>query len=387
MWDKTRLTQVRSVAIAPKPRPGMLDRRALNRALLARQLLLERSDSTVHNALTHLVGLQAQTPNAPYIALWSRLRDFNPKNLTELIRDRRVVRIALMRATIHSVTDSDCLELRPHFAQVLERGMRGAFGKHLSGLNLKEVETAARRLLKNQPLTLDELGKLLSKKWPDRNPDALANAARAMVPLVQIPPRGIWGEGGLAFHAPAETWLGKRLCATLPLERVIYRYLAAFGPATVRDVQAWSGLTGLRPFLESMRKNLITFMDEEKNELFDLPDAPRPSADLPALPRFLPVFDNMLLSHADRRRIVSETHRKTLFGTAALLEGSVLIDGFVGARWKISQDAARAVLTIAPLVGLRNHDRAPISEEGTRLLTFASPAFRDQEIQFAKTDH
>lgn len=380
-------TRVRSAGITPKLRPGMLNRRALNRALLARQLLLERSDSTVHDALTHLVGLQAQTPNAPYIALWSRLKDFAPKHLAELICDRRVVRIALMRGTIHSVTDRDCLELRPHFARVLERGMRGAFGKHLSGLNLKEVETAARKLLKKQPLTFEELGKLLSRQWPKCDPDALANAARALVALVQIPPRGIWGEGGLARHALAETWLGKPLCATPPLERVIYRYLAAFGPATVRDVQAWSGLTGLRPLLESMRKDLITFMDEEKNEVFDLPDAPRPSADSMAPPRFLPVFDNVLLSHADRRRIVSETHRKTLFGTAALLEGSVLIDGFVGARWKISQDAARAVLTIAPLVRLRNHDRTAISEEGTRLLTFASPAFRDQEIQFAKMDH
>jgi hypothetical protein len=171
------------------------------------------------------------------------------------------------------------------------------------------------------------------------------------------------------------------------LDLMVYRYLAVFGPATVRDVQAWSGLTGLRPLLESMRRNLITFLDEEKDELFDLPDAPRPGADSLAPPRFLPVFDNALLSHADRRRIVSETHRKTLFGTAALLEGSVLIDGFVGAKWKISQDAARAVLTIAPLLRLRNSDRAAISEEGTRLLAFAFPAFREQEIQFAKADY
>jgi hypothetical protein len=192
---------------------------------------------------------------------------------------------------------------------------------------------------------------------------------------------------GIAIHAPVETWLGKPLCARPSLDLMVYRYLAVFGPATVRDVQAWPGLTGLRPLLESMRKNLITFLDEEKDELFDLPDAPRPGADSLAPPRFLPVFDNALLSHADRRRIVSETHRKTLFGTAALLEGSVLIDGFVGAKWKISQVAARAVLTIAPLLRLRNSDRAAISEEGTRLLTFAFPAFREQEIQFAKADY
>lgn len=364
----------------------MLSKRARNRALLARQFLLDRSDDTVLDALTHLVGLQAQTPNAPYIALASRLKDFDPKLLTALIYDRRVVRIALMRGTIHSVTDSDCLELRPHFARVLERGMRGAFGKQLSGLNLKEVEIAARKLLKKQPLTFDELGKRLSKKWPDRNPDALANAARAVVPLVQVPPRGIWGEGGLALHAPAETWLRRPLCTTPSLERMINRYLAAFGPATVRDVQAWSGLTGLRPILESMRENLIAFKDEEKKEFFDLPDAPRPDADTPAPPRFLPVFDNVLLSHADRRRILSEDHRKKLFGTAALLEGSVLIDGFVGAKWKVVQEPARAVLTIEQFVQLHNRDREAISQEGAGLLTFALAAIKVHEIRFTRTN-
>lgn len=376
----------RSTGNARKARPVVLSKRALNRALLARQFLLVRSDDTVLNALTHLVGLQAQTPNAPYIALWSRLKNFDPKLLTQLVHDRRVVRIALMRGTIHSVTHSDCLELRPHFAQVLERGLRAAFGKHLSGLSLKEVESATRKLLKEQPFTFDELGNRLSRKWPDRNPDALAIAARAVVPLVQIPPRGIWGEKGQAIHVPAETWLGKPLCATPSLERMTYRYLAAFGPATVRDVQAWSGLTGLRSTLESMRENLITFIDEDDNELFDLPDAPRPEADAPAPPRFLPVFDNALLSHADRRRILSETHRKMLSGTAALLEGSVLMDGFVGAKWKIVQKPARAALVIEPFAPLRKHDREAISEEGKRLLSFALPGIQSQEVRFARIE-
>lgn len=363
----------------------MLSKRALNRALLARQFLLYRSDSSVLDSLTHLVGLQAQTPNAPYIALWSRLNNFDPKLLTALIQGRRVVRIALMRGTIHSVTDGDCLELRPHFAPVLERGMRGAFGKHLNGLNLKQLETAARKLLKKQPLTFDELGKLLLKKWPDRNADALANAARAVVPLVQIPPRGIWGEGGLAVHVPAEIWLGKPLCPAPSQERMVYRYLAAFGPATIRDVQAWSGLTGLRPILESMREKLITFIDEERNELFDIPDAPRPADDTPVPPRFLPVFDNVLLSHADRQRILSEAHRKMLFGTAALLEGSVLVDGFVGAKWKVVQEPKRAVLVIEPFGALRKRDREAISQEGAELLRFALPNTQATEVRFTRS--
>lgn len=364
--------------------PPLLSRCALNRALLARQLLLCRSNCTVLAAVTHLVGLQAQTPNAPYFALWSRLTSFDPKLLTELINNRRVVRIALMRGTIHSVTDSDCLELRQHFGGVLTRGLRGSFGKHLKGLNLKQVERAARKLLQKQPLSFNELGKLLEKRWPNRDPGALANVVRAMVPLVQIPPRGTWEEAGLATHVPAETWLGRPLSKVPFLDRMIHRYLAAFGPATVRDVQSWSGITGLRAILESMRANLSTFTDEEGNELFDLHDAPRPDPDTPAPPRFLPVFDNVLLAHADRRRILSEAHRKMLFGSAALLEGTILIDGFVGARWKIAQQRGRAVLTVEPFAPLRNRDRSEISEEGTGLLSFALPAAETQEIQFAK---
>ncbi len=289
-----------------------------------------------------------------------------------------------MRSTIHSVTDDDCLELRRLFDPVLMRGSRGAFGKHLNGLNLKRVEAAARELLERKPLTFNELGKLLARRWPDRDPAALANVARALVPLVQIPPRGIWNESGPATHVPAEKWLGKPLCTAPSLDRIVHRYLAAFGPATVRDVQSWSGLTGLRPTLESMRTNLMTFVDEEGNELFDIPDAPRPDPDTPAQPRFLPVFDNVLLSHADRRRILSEAHRKMLFGTAALLEGTVLIDGFVGAKWKIAQERGRAVLSVEAFATMHKRDRVAISDEGARLLAFALPAAEFQEIRFTK---
>lgn len=377
----SRATSVDGVRKSGSP---LLSRRELNRALLARQLLLRRSDRTVLAAVTHLVGLQAQTPNAPYFALWSRLTDFDPQLLTELINERRVVRIALMRGTIHSVTDSDCLELRPHFGDVLARGLRGSFGKHLKGLNLKQVEAAARKLLQKQPLSFNELGRLLEKRWPNRDPGALANVVRALIPLVQIPPRGTWGGGGLATHVPAEAWLGRPLSTVPALDRVIHRYLAAFGPATVRDVQSWSGITGLRPILESMRANLSTFIDEEGNELFDLHDAPRPDPDTPAPPRFLPVFDNVLLAHADRRRILSEEHRKMLFGTAALLEGTILMDGFVGARWKIVHERGRAVLTVEPFAPLRDRNRAAIAEEGTKLLSFALPAAETTEIRFAK---
>lgn len=240
-----------------KPVLITLSKRALNRALLARQLLLCRSGDTVMAVLTHLVGLQAQTPNAPYLALWSRLKGLDANQLTALIHARRVVRIALMRGTIHSVTDSDCLELRAHFDPVLNRGLRGAFGKHLKGLNLKQVEVAGRGLLTKRPLTFDELGKLLAKKWPDRDPAALANAVRALIPLIQIPPRGTWGKGGPATHVPAEIWLGKPLSATPKLERLMYRYLAAFGPASARDVQAWRESSSRKSFSTKWGESVV----------------------------------------------------------------------------------------------------------------------------------
>ena len=157
-------TYRRTLKVMRRKSAPTISKRALNRALLARQLLLQRSDMKVRSAIDHLVGLQAQTPNAPYLVLWSRLANFSPELLTVLIQERRVVRVALMRGTIHSVTDEDCLELRPHFDSVLLRGMRGAFGSRLEGLNLKEIEATARKLLRRDALTFAELGKRLATR-------------------------------------------------------------------------------------------------------------------------------------------------------------------------------------------------------------------------------
>jgi hypothetical protein len=362
---------------------NVLGLRALNRALLERQMLLRHSDRSVMDAIEHLVGLQAQTPNAPYLALWSRLAEFDPNELSKHIIDRHVVRIALMRGTIHTVTARDCLELRPLFAPVLERALQGTFGKRLSGLNLKIVAAAGARLLSKEPRTFSDIGRLLAKRWPDCDPDALANVVRALVPLVQVPPRGIWGMSGLAAHVAAATWLGKPVNTSPSIRTMIGRYLAAFGPATVRDMQSWSGLTRLAEQVELLRDELYTFVDEQGQEFFDLPDSPRPDPETIAPPRFLPVFDNVLLAHADRSRILPHAHRKTLFGTAALLEGTVLIDGFVGAKWRFAQQKERAMLQINPLRPLRKTDREALHEEGVRLLSFVAPTASIKEIKFA----
>src|ERR1022692_4329678 len=239
----------------------MLSLQALNRALLARQLLLGlvplpdagmRADRVIET-VEHLAGLQAQAPFPPYYGLWSRLAGFRAGDLAELILDRRVVRVALMRGTIHLVSARDCLMLRPLVQPVLDRGLKAVFGKQIEGVDTIALAAAGRILLAEKPLTFSELGALLSEQWPGHLPNALAQAVRALVPLIQVPPRAVWGAAGQARHAPAETWLGRPLDASASLGALVRRYLAAFGPATVLDVQAWSGLTRLREVIEPIR--------------------------------------------------------------------------------------------------------------------------------------
>jgi hypothetical protein len=339
----------------------VLSRRALNRALLVRQLLLERAPLPAATAIHHLVGLQAQQPLSPYVGLWSRLADFQPSELARLINERKVVRIALMRSTIHSVTAEDCLALRPLVQPVLERGHQGAFARHLDGLDLEKIGAAGRALVEQQPRTGNELGRLLAERWPGRDRLALANAVRAFVPLVQPPPRGIWGQGGQARLTSAEHWLGRPLAA-MPVEEMILRYLGAFGPASVRDVQAWSGLTRLGAAVEGLRPRLVTFRDENGVELFDLPDAPRPDPDTPAPPRFLPEYDNALLSHTDRTRIVTPDQGRRIF-----TRGALLVDGFVRGAWRV-KDGELELELFEPL---SKKDAAAVEDESERLVEFA----------------
>jgi len=207
--------------------------RALNRATLERQMLMRRWQMPMLDAIERLVGLQAQTPHSWYHGLWTRLEGFQPERLAELLIKRKVVRIALMRSTIHLVTARDCLALRPLMQSVIERSTKGSFGRHWIGLDNEAVVAAGRALVEQQPRSFSELGKLLAERWPDRNPAALAQVIRAWLPLVQVPPRGLWAMSGTATHTTAEAWLGRPLATNPSIEKVILRYLAAIGPATV----------------------------------------------------------------------------------------------------------------------------------------------------------
>lgn len=362
----------------------VLDRRALNRALLERQLLLRRVELSAADAIEHLVGLQAQAPNPPYVALWTRLANFHPNELAGLLTGRRAVRIALMRSTIHLVTARDCLALRPLVQPVLERALRGTYGRQLAGLDLQEVANAGRALLEEQPLTFAELGGALRERWPDRAMNALSNAVRALLPLVQVPPRGVWGAGGPAAHTTVEAWLGRPLDPEPSLEMLVTRYLAAFGPAGVKDIQTWSGLTGLREVVQRLRPKLRLFHDEHGNELFDLPDAPRPNPDTPAPPRLLPEFDNLLLSHADRTRVISDEHRKRITTINGVNPATLLVDGFVAGTWKLQRERSTAILFVEPFVPLAASDRAALADEAARFLTFAAPDAESHDVRFVR---
>ena len=277
----------------------ILSTRALNRALLARQLLLTRTAMTAADAIAHLVGMQAQVPKAPYVGLWSRLKGFEPAELAGLITNRRAVRIALMRNTLHLVTADDCLTLRPIVQRLLTRAY-----KTNDRTKLDEIVAAGRAILDAKPRTNIELGRLLQKKFPTHEPVMLGYAIRDNVALVQIPPRGVWGQSLAATLTTAESWLGRPLAESTAGEELVRRYLRAFGPASLADVAAWSGLAGLKATLEALRPELRTFRDQRGRELFDVANGllPRQSAAAPV--RFLPEFDNVLVAYADRNRII-----------------------------------------------------------------------------------
>ena len=357
----------------PTKRPSdVLTRRALNRAVLARQMLLDRVDVPVLAAIERLVGLQAQLPNPPYIGLWARLAGFEKDDLTRLIEKRRVVRSTMMRATQHMVTARDYLWLRPVLQPMLDRLSRGYHGRKIAGVDLAELLAAGRALLADQPRTITELQALLAERWPKHDKLALGYTVQGMLALVHVPPRGTWGRGGAVPATLAEAWLGRPLSGSPSPDRMVLRYLGAFGPASVADAQEWSGLTNLREVVERLRPKLRTFHDEAGRELFDLPDAPLPDPDTPAPVRFLPEYDNLILGHADRSRMLTDEHRKALWTKNGLL-ATALVDGMVAATWKIARDRKRAVLTVVPLRRLTKKERTALAEEGERLLDFTDP--------------
>ena len=366
----------------------VLSQRQLNRATLARQLLLERSRVSAADTIELLVGMQAQVPRDPYTGLWSRLEGFRPEHLADLIANRRAVRASLMRATIHLSTARDCLLLRPLMQPVSERTFRSGspFGKRLPDVDLDELTRVGRALVEEQPRTRAELRVLLGERWPDRDADAMAYAISYLVPMVQVTPRGLWETSGQARWTTIESWLNRPLVAEPRIDDLVLRYLGAFGPASPGDMQTWSGLARLREAFERLRPDLRVFRSESGKELFDLPDAPRPDPDTPAPTRFLPEYDNVLLSHADRSRMGSDEHRARLAADWVVGTGGVLVDGFVRATWRIERANGSVILQVRPVVKLTRKEAGAVREEGARLLDFVAGDAGNHDVRLAPVE-
>lgn len=358
----------------------VLTRRALNRATLARQLLLERSTMSVPDVLEHLVGMQAQTPHTAYIGLWTRLQGFRPGELSDLLLDRQVVRIALMRSTIFLVTARDAWALRPLIQVVHDRMHQGQFGRRLQGVDMAAVVAAGRAFIDRDPGTFKALGEHLLERWPGHDHLALEMTVRTGVPLVQVPPRGLWGRSGPVAHTSIEAWLGDSPPAWLTLDGMVLRYLRAFGPASVMDAQMWCGLTRLKEVFERLRSQLVVFRDEQGRELFDLPDAPRPDPAVPAPPRFLYDYENMLLSYADRSRAILPERVRHIVARQNESISTYLIDGFVAGTWQVERERRHARLVIRALVPLSDHDDEALLREGEALVAFVADDATTREV-------
>lgn len=383
----------------------MLDDRALNRALLARQHLLARTSDDVTTVVTHLVGLQAQNPWSPFLGLWSRVEGFATTDLDALLLDRTLVRLAVMRSTVHLVTARDAPTLaaltRPVLAREITANPRRR--EAAAATDLAELAAHAAAYLHASPRPTTELGAHLAERWPQAHPQDLSSFARALLPLVQVTPRGLWRRSAATTWTTLDTWAPEH-AASVPsgpeehrraVEDLVLRYLAAYGPANAADVQRWSGLRGLREVLDALSDRLVVLpaVDDDGREhlLLDLPDAPRPDPGTPAPVRLLPDYDNLWLAHARRSRVVADEHRRALQRPNGVVPSSVLVDGRVRGTWRLLREShgargarrTTAALVVDPLEPLTRAERADVLAEAERCVRLVGDDADAHEVRIA----
>jgi hypothetical protein len=335
--------------------------------------LLEREQVGVPEAVQRLAGMQAQEPKHPYIGLWTRVAGFENAALRAALLEREVVRATLMRSTLHLMTATDYAALRMALQPPMSVAKR-VLGARAEGLDVEAVLPAARRLLTGRPLGFDEIRRQLQVEFPDVNDRALGYAVRTLLPLVMVASgEGRWGFPRVADFALAEEWLGGPIAAAADPAALVRRYLAAFGPASAADVQSWSGVGALKGVLHGMRDDLEVLGDERGRELYDLPGAPRPDADVPAPPRFLPEFDNLVLAHDDRSRLIADAHRPLVTTKNLRVRATFLLDGIVAGTWTIEVKRKVATLRLAPFGTIAKRALEPLVEEGEALVRCAEP--------------
>lgn len=325
-------------------------------------MLLARQKVKPVTAIERLAGMQAQLPRPPFIGLWSRIEGFERRDLLRAIERRQVVRGTLMRGTIHYVSRRDYIRFRNPIQSALSQGMRP------TGFRVDHVLDATRAFFEEEPRTFEEVRSHLAALYPNNDVRALAYFGRLHIPLVQVPDDSRWGYPASAKFTLAESWLGEPVADEESPESLALSYLAAFGPATAKDFQVWSFLppATARGAFEALRPKLVALRDEGGRELFDLPRAPRPDEDTEAPVRFLPEYDNIVLAHADRTRIIADEHRKLIYTKNLVIPPMFLVDGEVAGRWKIE----RKNLTLDPFIKLSKKVKADLEEEADRLVAF-----------------
>ncbi|MDQ3010544.1 MAG: winged helix DNA-binding domain-containing protein [Acidobacteriota bacterium] len=359
----------------------ILKLRELNRATLARQMLLERETLAVPAAIERLVGLQAQLASAPYVGLWTRLKDFTREDMAKLIEDRTIIKATLMRGTLHLFTAEDYLRFRTTMQALLEAGA-GAITKQFGAeFNLEKLLIEARKFIAAKPRTFAEISEMVSELMPGVEVGPLRYSVRTHLPLVQVPIPTGWSYSSKPEFTLAESWIGQKISPKDNLPELVKRYLAAFGPASVTDAQTWLGMK-LKDTFEKLRPELQSYRDEGRRELFDLPDVKLPAEDVPAPVRFLPEFDNLLLSHSNRTRVVANEYQSKVYLPALRVAATILVDGFVRGAWKIEKTKTAATLVITPFEKLTKKDRTALAEEGERLLRFIESQAKSFEVRF-----
>lgn len=359
--------------------------REINRATLARQMLLARERITPLDAIERLVALQAQWPRPPFVGLWSRVDGFEREQLAALFAERKVVRATFLRATIHVVSSKDFVGLRPAIQSALEGAMRGILGTRLAGIDLEQLVARARAMFGSTPQTFEALRDQFLRADPTADQRAMGYAVRMLLPLVQVPVVDApWAFPAQACFAPAEQWLRRKIpTRPSPPDPLILRYLAAYGPATAADVQAWSGLSrqAVAEAIARLRPRLHALRGEQKRELLDLLDAPRPDPDVPAPVRFIPEYDNLITARADER-FVARACRPRIFLPGLRIAATVLVDGLAAATWKMHATRKAATITISPFKPLTARVRKDVAAEAEALARFTEPEARAIDVTF-----
>jgi hypothetical protein len=360
-----------------------ISKQALNRATIVRQCLHERQEISCIKAIKQLAGLNAQHGLSPYVSLWARLKHFEPMMLETALMEKSVVKAGLMRSTLHIVTASDYLGYRPASQNVLLRAFRSFFPIESRVIDYEKLANEAKTVLTREPMAFRQLEKVLMEQFPGIKESSLSFGARAILPLVQLPPAGFLNQPGSPQYALACQWLHRELKdATIGANMLFLAYLRGFGPATSRDFQQWSGLNAqeVKPVIECCSRWLGTYEDEDGNTLYDLKGAILPDTDMKLPPRLLPRWDNLLLAYDDRSRAMSESYRQHVIQRDGRVLPTVLIDGYVQGIWDHEATRKQARMSIQLFSRIDEDTSEALQQEADELLTFLCPQAAKHEV-------